>query len=131
MMRIRLVLPACVAPSSTVTSPLRGATLMSYSHCSAPTFLLIWSRDSCITPLPCPAWAEIGPAHLGRGLRQAKNLKTVNKKKLSLERMAETLLKFGFFLFFFFHDCLIYLFSLICFLLFRYKVSSSPILKSF
>ncbi len=29
MSRIRLVLPACVAPSSTVTAPLRGAMLCS------------------------------------------------------------------------------------------------------
>jgi hypothetical protein len=64
-----------------VTSPLRGARLMSYSQGSAPTFLLMWSRASCITPLPCPAWAETAAPRIGQGGNNQK-LKMLNKKTL-------------------------------------------------
>jgi len=50
MMRIKLVLPACVAPSSTVTAPLCNARLMGYNQDSAPTALLTPSNTICITP---------------------------------------------------------------------------------
>ena len=53
MMRIRLVLPAWVAPSNTVTALLCSARLMSYSQVCAPTFLLMPSNASCMKhPLP-------------------------------------------------------------------------------
>src|SRR5688572_30999957 len=45
--RIRLVLPAWVAPSSTVTAPLAGAMLCSYNQVWAPTRLVTRSRLSC------------------------------------------------------------------------------------
>ena len=50
MMRIRLVLPAWVAPNNTVTLAFCGARLNSYSQVCAPTFLLMPSSDNSISP---------------------------------------------------------------------------------
>src|SRR5262245_23013865 len=67
MIRIRLVLPACVAPSSTVTAPGCGAMLMSCSQVSAPTFLLMPSSVSCM--MGCPSFLIHKRFGLGGGRR--------------------------------------------------------------